>query len=51
MKLGGQQTIITHGGHIFPLSMQNGLCYLEQRIHTNEEMCLLPQVIMTSNRV
>ena len=51
MKLGGQQTSIAHGRHIFPLSMNNGLCYLEQRIPTDEEIHLLPQVIMTSNRV
>ena len=51
MKLGGQQTIIAHSGHIFPLSMSNGLCYLEQRIPTDTEMHLLPQVIMTSDRV
>ena len=51
MKLGGQQTIVAHGGHIFPLSMNNGLCYLEQRIPTDEEMHFLPQVIMTSDQV
>lgn len=45
MKLRGQQTIITYGGHIFPLSMKNGLCHLEKRIPTDEEMCVLPQVI------
>ena len=49
MKLGGQQTIIAHGGHIFQLSMSNGLCYLEQLIPTDTEMHLLPQVIMTSD--
>ena len=48
MKLGGQQTIIAHGGHIFPLSMSNGLCYLEQRTPIYDEMHLLPKVIMTS---
>ena len=51
MSLGGQQTIIAHGGHIFPLSMQNGLCHLVQRIPTDEEMRVLPQVIMTSDCV
>ena len=51
MKLGGQQTIVAYGGHIFPLLMSNGLCYLEQRIPTDTEMHLLPQVIMTSDRV
>ena len=51
MRLGGQQTIIAHGGHIFPLSMQNGLCHLVQQIPTDEEMRVLPQVIMTSDRV
>ena len=50
-SLRGQQTIIAHGGHIFPLSMQNGLCHLVQRILTDEEMRVLPQVIMTSDCV
>ena len=45
--LGGQQTFIAHGGHIFPLSLKNGIFYLEQRIPTDEEMRVLPQVIMT----
>ena len=31
--------------------MSNGLCYLEQHIPTDTEMHLLPQVIMTSDRV
>ena len=51
MSLGGQQTIITHGGHIFPLSLQNGFCHLLQQIPTDEEMRVLPQVIMISDRV
>ena len=51
MRLGGQQTIIAHGGHIFPVSMQNGLYHLVQQIPTDEEMRVLPLVIMTSDRV
>ena len=51
MKVGGQQTVIAHGRHIFPLSMHNGLCHLEQRIPTDEEMRRLSQVIMTSDRI
>ena len=51
MKLGRQQTIFAHDGHIFTLLMQNGLGHLEQCIPTNKEMCTLLQVIMTSDLV
>ena len=51
MRLGGTQTITTHGGHIFPLSMFRGLCYLNQRRPTDYEMETLPQVIMTNDAV
>ena len=48
MMLGGKQTIITEKGIIFPLTMKNGLCHLEQRRPTASELELLPRVIMTS---
>ena len=51
MKLGGSQTITTHGGHIFPLLMKKNLCYIKQHIPTDFEMETLQQVIMTSGRV
>ena len=34
LMLGGGQTLFTEKGSIFPLTMKNGLCYLEQQIPT-----------------
>ncbi len=55
MKLGGKQHIIchNHGGaqRIFPLHIENGLCYLHQRYPTVDGMNTLPQQIMTSDKV
>ena len=48
MQLGGRQTIITKTGIIFPLTVINGLCHLEQRRPTASELETLPRVVMTS---
>ena len=48
LMLGESQTMTTANGSIFPLTMKNGLCYLEQRKPTAWEMKELPRQIMTS---
>ena len=46
--LRGGQRIVCVSGRIFPLTVHHGLCYLEQRLPTDEEMHLLPQEVMTA---
>ena len=48
LMLGGGQTLTTAKGSIFPLTMKNGLCYLEQRKPTEWEMKELPKQEMIS---
>lgn len=54
-KLGGKQRIICHNHgsieRIFPLQVENGLCYLPKRLPTVKEANTLPQQIMTSVKV
>ena len=51
LMVGGGQTLTTADGSIFPLTMKNGLCYLEQRKPTAWEMKELPRQVMTSIEV
>ena len=51
LMLGGSQTLTTANGSIFTLTMENGLCYLEQRKPTAWEMKELPRQVMTSIEV
>ena len=46
--LGGGQQITTADGYNFPLSIVNGLPYMQMRPFTTEEYERLPKVIMTS---
>ena len=48
LMLGGSQTLTTGKRSIFPLTVKNGLCYLEQRKPTEWEMKKLPKHEMTS---
>ena len=48
LMVGGRQSFTTPDGSIFPLTMKNGLCYLEQRKPTAWEMKNPPQQLMTS---
>ena len=50
LMLGGSQTLTAANGSIFPLTMKNGLCYLEleQRKPTAWEMKELQRQVMTS---
>ena len=48
--LGGGQQITTSDGYNFPLSIVNGLPYLQMRPFTNKEYETLPHVIMTSSQ-
>eukprot|EP00531_Pseudo-nitzschia_arenysensis_P008891 CAMPEP_0116125882 /NCGR_PEP_ID=MMETSP0329-20121206/6042_1 /TAXON_ID=697910 /ORGANISM="Pseudo-nitzschia arenysensis, Strain B593" /LENGTH=1908 /DNA_ID=CAMNT_0003619941 /DNA_START=154 /DNA_END=5877 /DNA_ORIENTATION=+ len=50
-ELGGGQQITTADGYNFPLSIVNGLPYLEMRTYTRTEFKKLPHVIMTSDQV
>ena len=46
----GTQRITTLEGYVFPLSIQAGLPYLEQRPYTDQEWETLDHVIMTSDQ-
>ena len=48
LMVGGRQSFTTPDGSIFPLTMKNGLCYLEQQSPTAWEMENLPKQVMTS---
>ena len=43
--LGGTQAIVACNEYTFPPIIKNGLCHLEQRIPSDEEMHSLPQVV------
>ena len=45
----GRQTIITPEGCVIPLSIRNGLAYMDMHPPSDEEMAILPHVIMTSD--
>ena len=47
-KLGGGQRIVVNS-KVFPMVIENGLCYLPMQPPTDEEMESLPQLIMTSD--
>ena len=47
-QLGGGQQITTADGYNFPLSINNGLPYMNMRAFTKDEYLSLPHVIMTS---
>ena len=49
--LGGGQQISTADGYNFPLSIVNGLAYLQMRRYTEEEYFKYPHVIMTSDQI
>ena len=51
LMVGGGQALTTPNGYIFPLTMKNGLCYLEQQKPTVWEMKELPRQVMTSIKV
>ena len=44
--LGGNQSITTPEGDVFPLIIEGGLAYSPQRIPTDREMCEMKQVII-----
>jgi hypothetical protein len=46
---GGKQCISTPDGYTIPLAIRDGLCYMDMRKPTNDEMEQLPHVIMTSD--
>ena len=48
---GGRQSIITPEGYVFPLSIINGLPYLQMRKYTQHEYYNLPHVILTLDQV
>ncbi len=47
--LGGKLRIITLDGFVIPLTMKNGLAYLNMRPPTDSELHTLPHVIFTSD--
>ena len=47
---GGGQAIKTPEGHIIPLAVRDGLCYMDMRPPTQAEMDQLPHVILTSDK-
>ncbi|MGL4350912.1 MAG: hypothetical protein ACRCT2_10180, partial [Plesiomonas shigelloides] len=46
---GGMQRILTVDGYVIPLTIRNGLPYLDIRPYTDSEFDTLPHVIMTSD--
>ena len=49
-RLGGQQQVVTHEGHTIPLSITEGLLYMDMRPPTDEELNQYPHVMMTSDQ-
>ena len=49
IKLGGNQTIKTYDGYVFPLDFTDGLTYLRLRPSTDSEWDELPYIFMTSD--
>ena len=48
---GGSQTLTTPEGHVIPLAIRDGLCYMDMRRPTDKELEELPHVIMTSDDI
>jgi hypothetical protein len=48
-RLGGQQRLITHDGKVIPVSIRQGLPYIDMRSPTDDELATYPHVIMTSD--
>ena len=46
---GGQQTLTTLDGYVIPLAVRDGLCYMDMRPPTDQELDTLPHVLMTSD--
>jgi len=46
---GGKQCISTPDGHKIPLAVRDGLCYMDMRAPTDDELTQLPHVLMTSD--
>ena len=46
---GGRQTIVTPEGYVIPLSMRQGLAYMQTQPPTEEELQNLPHIHFTSN--
>jgi len=46
---GGKQQLTTSDGFVIPLAIRDGLCYMDMRPPTDEELDTLPHVIMTSD--
>ena len=46
---GGEQRIITPDGYVLPLSIRNGLPYLQMKPPTQHDLDTLPHVILTSD--
>ena len=44
----GEQCICTPDGHQIPLAVR-GLCYMDMRVPTDDELAYLPHVLMTSD--
>ena len=48
-RLGGLQRLATPDGHVIPLSINNGLLYLDMRCPTDQELENIPHVLFTSD--
>jgi hypothetical protein len=48
VKVGGQQRITTHEGHVIPINFRSGLPYITMRPYTDDKWDSLPHVIFTS---
>ena len=53
IRFGGGQKLTTPDGHIFPLAIKDGLCYLPMQPPTQDELDdpNMPHVILTSNSI
>ena len=47
--VGGTQRVISLDGHILPLTFRSGLPYLDMRPPTDDELDLLPHVVLTAD--
>ena len=46
---GGKQSIVSKDGYHIPLAVREGLCYMDMRPPTDEELDSLPQLIFTAD--